>query len=589
MTPRCARVSPVATRASGSSAALALLALPALFGVLAAGPAPAADPPPASAGGSSMIPIDTLAIEMDARDARVLFRKDPFDKSTFPVTVRSGQAERLRGRIEVKGSFTRMTPKKSLLIKLDHGKWRGASRISLNGMGTDGSMMREWLSWELMRSLGMVIPETRYTRLVINGADSGLFLRVEWIDSGMFERAGLGGDGEFFHPYDATFCGDLTPESLEPARNCWLKLAPRDNDFASLRALTQELAAQPVDSFDQLVDRRFDAEAVVNWFAANALVSETDTYNKNYFLYLSKKTGKWLVVPWDYDLTFGRAFDPDRESPYTILNDHFHYYFPVEAGQSNPLHYQALKNAKLRARVLARIRDLVTGTPEPGRPWRGWFAPERMDARIAALREALLPELRRDPFLGNDVQRFEDQVGALRFYAHARVQNLKQVVLALGSARHRDQGEATVPAGRSADLMDSWGFVLARVAAPAGAAAAVEARVVRGWPELVPPGIDRAACVQRTWWVESRRGPAAVDLTLTYLDEGLLAREPGAAVGDERALRLWARGPSGWAALPTRVAPLANLLTTRGLKLPRGETRLVACATAPPQAVAARP
>lgn len=538
--------------------------------MLAGGAATAADEP--------AIPIDTLALEMDARDARVLFRKDPYDKSSFPVTVRDGAAA-LRGRIEVKGSFTRQTKKKSLLIKLDGGQWRGQSRISLNGMGTDASMMREWLSWELMRALGMVIPETRYTRLAINGADHGLFLRIEWIDPGMFARAGLGADGEFYHPYDGAFCGDLTPASLQPERKCWFKLAPRDNDFASLRALTEELRAQPVDSFHELVERRFDAESVINWFAVNALVTETDTYNKNYFLYLSRKTGRWLVVPWDYDLTFGRAFDPDRPFPHTILNDHFHYYFPIEAGQSNPLHYQSLKNAQLRARVLARIRDLATGAPEAGRPWRGWFAPERMDARIAALRDVLLPELRRDPFRAADEARFEDEVASLRFYARARVANLRQVVLALGTGRERDLAAAPAPGGRVTELVDGWGHVLASVEPPAGAPAGrVQARVWRGWPELVPPSADRAACVQRTWWVSAERA-APVALTLTYLDEGLRSREPGPAVGDERALQLYARTAAGWSALPTEVAPVANLLTTRGLRLPRGEPlRLVACA-----------
>ncbi|MGH8443112.1 MAG: CotH kinase family protein [Nevskiaceae bacterium] len=558
----------MATRGPGSSAALALFA-GGLAAVLAVAPAAAAE----------AIPIDTLAIEMDARDARVLFRKEPYDKSSFPVTVRPTEegSARLHGRIEVKGSFTRQTPKKSVLIKLDDGRWRGGSRISLNGMGTDGSMMREWLSWELMRALGMVVPETRYTRLTINGADGGLFLRIAWIDPGMFERAGLGGDGDFFHPYDSAFCGDLTPASLDPARNCYFKLSPRDQDFSALRALAEELVAEPVDTFDQLVDRRFDAESVVNWFAVNALVSATDTYNKNYFLYLSRKTGKWLVVPWDYDLTFGRAFDPDRVFPFTILNDHFQYYFPLEAGQSNPLHYQALKNPKLRARVLARIRDLVTGAPEAARPWRGWFAPERMDARITVLREALLPELRRDPFVGSDEPRWEAEVEALRFYARARVQNLKQVALSLGTGQRRDEGEATVAAGRSADIMDSWGFLLASVTAPAGAPVAVEARVIRGWPELVPPGMDRAACVQRTWFLSAEK-PAAADVTLTYLDEGLLAREPGTAVTDERALTLFAKGPSGWSALPTRASPIANTLSTRGLRLPHGEPlRIVAC------------
>jgi len=560
----------VASREAGTSAALALAAL------LASGAALGADP----------VPIDALALEMDARDAAVLFRKDPFDTSAFKVTVRDGE-QALAGTIEVKGSFTRQTRKKSLLIKLDGGQWRGQSRISLNGMGTDASMMREWLSWELMRTLGMVVPETRYTRLSINGANQGLFLWIEWIEPRMFERAGLGADGELFHPNDSAYCGDLTPASIDSPRECWFKLAPRDNDFAPLRALTEELVAQPVDTFDQLVERRFDAESVVNWFAVNALVTLTDTYNKNYFLYRPKKTERWLVVPWDYDLTFGRAFDPDRAFPYTILNDNFHYYFPVEAGQSNPLHYQALKNDKLRARVLARVRDLVTGAPEPDRPWRGWFAPERMDARIVELHKVLRAELEQDPFRSMEAVRFEDDIVALRFYARARVQNLRQVVLALGSGRYRDQAEAVAAAGRGADLVDGWGHLLASVALPDKAPAErVKARVARGWPELVPSHADRAACVQRTWWVQGQ-GATLSALTLTYLDEGLLAREPGALVADERALQLYMRSASGWSALPTEAAPVANLLTVRGLKLPRGEpVRLVACA---PATVAAAP
>jgi hypothetical protein len=550
-----------------------------LLAALAAAPAFAAEPPPAAAGGTAEIPVDSLAIEMDASDADVLFRKDPYDKSAFKVAVRTGDGPRdlVRGTIEVKGSFTRQTKKKSLLIKLDGGKWRGASRISLNGMGTDHSMMREWLSWELMRALGMVVPHTRYTRLSINGADSGLFLRIEWIDAGLFERHKLGGDGEFFHPYDGAFCGDLTPASLEPSRECYFKLAPRNDDFGPLRALVDEIAAQPVDTFHELVDRRFDAESVVNWFAVNALVTGTDTYNKNYFLYLSRKTGKWLVVPWDYDLTFGRAFDPDRPFPQTILNDHFHYYFPIEAGQSNPLHYQALKNGPLRARVLGRLRELVTGGREAGRPWRGWFGPERMEARLAALHDVLRAELRRDPFVADDAARFEDEVAAVRFYTQARVQNLKQVVLRLGQGRNRDEAEAVAARGR-ADLVDGWGHVLARVTLPAGAPAErLSVRVVRGWPELVPPVIDRATCVQRTWWVGGR-GATAATLTLSYLDEGLRAREPGARVHDERQLQLYARQPSGWTALATEAAPVANLLTAHGVRLPRGEPlRLVAC------------
>jgi hypothetical protein len=50
--------------------------------------------------------VQTLNIEMRPLDAEVLFRKDRYDKSSFPVTVLTDEGQ-LPGRIEVKGSFTR--------------------------------------------------------------------------------------------------------------------------------------------------------------------------------------------------------------------------------------------------------------------------------------------------------------------------------------------------------------------------------------------------------------------------------------------------------------------------------------------------
>jgi hypothetical protein len=524
------------------------------------------------------VPVDTLALEMAPRDADVLFRKDPFDKSSFPVVVLGDDGARLPGRVEVKGSFTRQTGKKSVLIKLDDGKWRGQSRISLNGMGTDGTMMREWLNWELMHALRMVAPATRYTRLAINGANQGVFLRIDWIDTKMFERFGLGADGEQFHPYDSTYCGDLTPVSLEPRRNCWLKLAPRGSkDFSSLAALVHEIGTEPVDTFDRLVERRFDVDSVVNWFAVNALVSLTDTYNKNYFLYRSAKTGRWTVVPWDYDLTLGRSYDPFRDFPFTILNEHFQYYYPIEAGQSNPLHYQALKNPALRARVVARLRELTQGDPDAAHPWRGWFAPARMARRIGELRARLQPELARDPFLAGQQRRFGEEVDSLLFYTRARVRFLERTLLGEPDWLAQNRAAAEVAPQQEADLVDGWGFVLAQ-ARPRAGRGTVRVTALPGWPWLVPGDADRAACVQRTWLVAADAPGIVADLTVTYLDENLVLREPGARVADERTLHLFAEEDGRWRALPTVAAPLANTLTTPGLALPAGAPlRLVAC------------
>lgn len=540
---------------------------------LAAAAAPLPFPPP----------IDTLALEMAPRDAAVLFNKDELDTSTFAVTVLPGDGPALRGRIEVKGSFTRRLKKKSLLIKLDPGsQWRGQSRISLNAMGTDPTQMREWLSWSLIHALGMAAPQVRYTRLTLNGRDSGLFLWIEWIEPQLFERHGLGADGEFYHPDDAAFCGDLSRRSLRPELACWFKLAPRDGDMALLRDWVQDIRATPVDQFHRLVERTVERDSLVNWIVVNGIASNTDSYNKNYFLYRSAASQRWTVVPWDFDLTFGRSFDPFADYPANRLNDNFQYFYPLALGQPNPLRDKALKNEPLRQRIHARVAELLQGAPTAAQPWRGWFAPARLRERVAMLDALLQPERARDPFLAGAGQRIEDERDALHHYLAARARYLQRVVLD-GSDWVRDSGVAVLPAARGeVAVTDGWGYTLAELAVhDPGSASEVEVRVRRGRPSIAPPGIHRSSCVQRSWTlVPSGRGrvPLQAEITLEYLQENRANDELGGRVDDERALRVYRRSGRDWEMLPTRVQPLANTLSLGALRMVPGEEQwFVAC------------
>ncbi|MDP2253993.1 MAG: CotH kinase family protein, partial [Thiobacillus sp.] len=128
---------------------------------------PVVSPPAADYGlaGGTPVASSEIHLEMDARDAEVLFRKEPFDKSAFPVRLKIGNGL-VAGEIAVKGSFSRRYLKKSLLITLPKGQtWQGHRRIALNAMATDPTQAREWLAWDLARALGMHIPRTGYKKL----------------------------------------------------------------------------------------------------------------------------------------------------------------------------------------------------------------------------------------------------------------------------------------------------------------------------------------------------------------------------------------------------------------------------------------
>lgn len=564
----------MAIRGSGSSARRAL----ALLAALAAAPA-------APAAGEA-IPLDRLDLEMRPVDADVLFRKYPYDKSSFAVTVVEPDGARKTGRIEVKGKSSRLVPKKGPLIKLDKPQqWRGNARIALNALATDPTMMREWLAWDLIHALGMVAPEVGYTFLTINGEDQGLFLRIEWLGPAMFQRYGHA-SGELYDPDDNESCADLYPQSLARLDVCWAKLYP-DRDFTPLANLIRAIDAEPVETFHTFMARTFDVESVVNWIAVTVLVSNLTTYNNEYWPYFSKTTGKWLIVPWDYDRSFGKNADPWQPYPAFVFNDNFQYYYGLELGAANALRDKMLKNAALRDRIRARIGEILDGRPDPARRWRGWFAPEAMQARMDRLVAFVKPLRARDPFLAGLDAAFDEEVAALRHYVEARAHYLRRTVLSDAPLGLPDEGAAPLPpAGRTVHVTDGGGLMLARLTPRAPASGRVGVTVRRGWPELVPPGAERAACVQRSWLLSAPRGLEA-DVTVEYLQEFLRTSEVGPGVGAESRLTLYARDDRGWTPLATTGNALANTLSAR-LRFDADALRLVACDPAAAPALATR-
>jgi hypothetical protein len=561
--------STVASRASGSSGCAALLAL-LLAGPVAAAPAPA----------EPVVPVDTLELEMDKLDAEVLFKKDKNDTSTFPVKVVMADGTRLSGRIGTKGGFTQGFAKKPLLIKLDKGnKWFGQSRISLNAMSVDRSLTREWLAWDLIHALGMAAPVTRYTFVRINDRDQGLFFRIEWIGPDLFDRFGYGKDADMYDPVDKISCADLSRDSVARPEKCWVQILPSGGGYVSLKRLVDELDREPVESFPQYLDREFDVESAINFIVVTIVTANTTTYNDEYFLIRSHARNRWFIIPWAYDRSFGWAYEPAWQEPEASDNDHFQYYYPLELGAANPLRDKVFMNPALQQRVKRRITELIYGSPDAAHPWQGWLEPERLRRHIADVHDAIGPYIARDRFV--DPANVAEKRHALEYYTDMRARFLSRLIGGAGAAP--DTASAPLPGpGQSAHAIDAAGYLMARLTGRTRSApAAFTASILRGRPELVPPGAERDACVQRTWFLEAG-APAQAFVTLEYFEESVALSELGPRVADERSLDLYLRDARGWWRLQTQRDRLSNTLGA-ALALPaRERLRLVACEP-PPQ------
>lgn len=528
------------------------------------------------------IPVQELHLEMKARDADVLFKKEKYDRSTFPVSL-FHEGIRLKGRVEVKGSFTRNFDKKSIKIKLDKGQeWNGKRSIVLNAMATDASMMREWLAWDLIHTLGMAAPEVSYTRLFINRRFIGMFLYIEWIDPAMLARYGLGSDGEFFHPDDSSFCGDLTPQSVSKPERCWFKLSPRDSDFTPLIELTRQLQETPVEQFDTFLEENFDVESVLNWIIVNVITSNGDTYNKNYFIYFSNEKQKWVMIPWDYDLSFGRNWDEYLKYPANILNDNFQYFYPLELGLPNPLKDKLLKNPVLLNRLKQKLKGLM-GMPVEGKAGTPvWFTSTLLHKKIDALTAILTDDLHRERYTVTNEEKMRTHAQGLKDYVTFRYNYLSKTVLQTSDwVAHRASIDIT-KAGDDQSLVDGFGKTLGTVQAlslngKAVLSAEVESMSV---PEFVPEGVQSDRCIKRTWFLVDKTpySHMKVDLAWQYLQENSKLSEVGKKVDNESKLELWVLYYDQWTKLSSKVRPVSNIIETKNLDIKAGRLyRFVAC------------
>ena len=549
----------------------------------------------------------TLNLEMDPTDAQVLFRKEPFDKSSFPVTlVVDGQ--RHRGRAEVMGSSSRRMGKKSVLLKLDKGQeWQGQRRIALNAMASDGSMLRNRLAWDTIHALERVAPQVHYRRLDVNGQFVGIFLQVEWIRPEMFERFGLGADGQFFSPNSSAFCGNLS--SIEPreARRCWDKIAPGDGDLGPIMELSRLIAETPLEQFDTFLQRHFEVDSVIDWILVNTLTNNGDSYNKNYFLYRSTKDDRWSVVPFDFDLAFGNNFDPYLPFPQSVYNDHFVYYYPPNLGAWSPLKEKVLRNDVLRERLMSRLRHLLG--LERGELAESSFAlwhPTVMGERIAAMHKLLAPYTPNERYRTQSETQFRQEVDSVAYFTRARWHYLQAKLFGEfpwdPEEAHwgpDDEAPQPPPLPRHLYLADvSWqakqGDELALVANGYGYVLALLENIKAGGerelrfstevdmvqpPALTPQMLPPQQCVQRTWYLTLKSPLKAIraDLTLEYLQENSRRNELGASMQEER-LELWLYREGRWERLPSHHNSNANTLQVRDMEIPGGQLlRFAAC------------
>lgn len=223
-------------------------------------------------------------------------------------------------KAKLRGNSSRAYPKKNFSVEFPAGALFGDGtrgfaprrRIALTTTFDDNSHVRQRLSYEAWNRVGRgsVPIQHMSTVLYLDGQYHGLYTITDHIDADLMHASGLDRAGNL---YKAVGPGANFFPKVPLAAMYEKKEGPRD-DFGDLAALMQFVNDADAPTFRRDVGAWIAVEDYRAWMiAATAIVAE-DTLGKN--AYHHHQPGeRWRVIPWDFNHSWGQAWDTARVSP----------------------------------------------------------------------------------------------------------------------------------------------------------------------------------------------------------------------------------------------------------------------------------
>ena len=172
-------------------------------------------------------------------------------------------------------------------------------------------MMKDYLTYTLMREFGVNAPLCSFVYVTVNGEDWGLYLAVEGLEDSFLKRNYGADHGELYMPYIMDTAGRAADDAklkylgddVANYTNIWLNATTIINR-ADQNRLIQSLKTL---STGEQIESVVDIEQVLRYFVVHNYVCNGDSYTgplaHNYCLY--EKNGQLAMLPWDYNLAFG--------------------------------------------------------------------------------------------------------------------------------------------------------------------------------------------------------------------------------------------------------------------------------------------
>ncbi|KAG0175357.1 hypothetical protein DFQ28_000969 [Apophysomyces sp. BC1034] len=231
--------------------------------------------------------------------------------------------------IKLSGRASRSDPKLSYNIKIPKkSDLFGYRRLKLRSLSTDPSYIREQITYDVLKSVGLPATGFSFARVFINNNPLGLFGLIEnyknpWLKNefggGSQYKRGILYQGMSFGEQlkldgpssDLSYRGDNQTLYADGTYN--IKEKPNTgnlSDYTQLMEFTRFLAEAPTTSADALQtwQKFIDTECLVRNMAIEILLGFADGYTttvNNYYMYYVTQDQRFLYIPSDVNYSFG--------------------------------------------------------------------------------------------------------------------------------------------------------------------------------------------------------------------------------------------------------------------------------------------
>ena len=178
----------------------------------------------------------------------------------------------------------------------------GLKKLNLNNNYSDATQMREYLSYQLMEKMGLPTPSYAYMYATVTGKDRRLFLGVEQVDEAFLAKNFETNTGALYKP-------DGTGSDLK-----WISDDLDDYTGLNVKTKIDEDSENATVDFLKAINNKgksledtANVDNLLRYFAVNTALVNLDSYQgnlkHNYYLY--EENGKFNIIPWDYNMSFG--------------------------------------------------------------------------------------------------------------------------------------------------------------------------------------------------------------------------------------------------------------------------------------------